>query len=97
MEVVFLLAAEQDLQHAYSWVVEHRQGKEQSLLHDVESRLEQLASFPLSGRLYRGRYRRLLIPRYPFGIFYVVESNRIVVHSIFDLRRSPEKLAERLQ
>jgi toxin ParE1/3/4 len=97
MEVVFLLAAEQDLQQAYNWVAEHRHGKEQSFLHDIESRLEQLTRFPLSGRLYRDRYRRLLIPRYPFGIFYVAESNRIVVHSIFDLRRSPEKLAERLQ
>ena len=97
MEVVFLLAAETDLQQAYDWVAEHRQGKEQSFLHDVESRLEQLTRFPLSGCLYRGRYRRLLIPRYPFGIFNVVESNRIIVHSIFDLRRSPEKLTERLQ
>ena len=58
MEVVFLLAAEMDLQQAYDWVAEHRQGKEQSFLHDVESRLEQLTRFPLSGRLYRGRYRR---------------------------------------
>jgi len=58
MEVVFLLAAETDLQQAYDWVAEHRQGKEQSFLHDVESRLEQLTRFPLSGRLYRGRYRR---------------------------------------
>jgi hypothetical protein len=29
MEVVFLLSAEQDLQEAYSWVEEHRQGREQ--------------------------------------------------------------------
>ena len=38
------------------------------------------------GRLYRGRYRRLLIPRYPFGVFYVVESYRIVIHAVPDLR-----------
>jgi hypothetical protein len=38
MEVVFLLAAEQDLQQAYNWVAEHRHGKEQSFLHDIESR-----------------------------------------------------------
>jgi plasmid stabilization system protein ParE len=49
MEVVFLLAAEQDLQHAHNWVVENRPAKEQSFLHDVESRLEQLARFPLAG------------------------------------------------
>jgi hypothetical protein len=32
------------------------------------------------------------ISRYPFGIFYVAESNRIVVHAILDLRRDPEKI-----
>ena len=96
MEVVFLLAAEQDLQEACNWVAEYRAGKEQPFLPEVDSRLQHLKSFPLIGRLYRGRYRRLLIPRYPFGIFYVVESNRIVIHSIFDLRRSPQRLRERL-
>jgi plasmid stabilization system protein ParE len=51
--------------------------------------------FPLIGRLYRSRYRRLLIPRYPFGIFYVVESNRIVIHAVLDLRQDPKKIRER--
>src|ERR1700675_2305537 len=90
MEVVLLLSAERDLQVAYNWVEEHRQGREQYFLHDVELRLEHLKKFPLIGRLYRGRYRRLLIPRYPFGIFYVVESNRIVVHAVPDLRQDPK-------
>ena len=80
---------------AYNWVEEHRRGREQSFLQDVELRLEHLQKFPLIGRLYRGRYRRLLIPRYPFGIFYVVESNRIVVHAVPDLRQDPEKIRER--
>jgi plasmid stabilization system protein ParE len=68
---------------------------ESSFLQDVELRLEHLQKFPLIGRLYRGRYRRLLIPRYPSGIFYVVESNRIVVHAVPDLRQDPEKIRER--
>ena len=96
MEVVFLLSAEQDLQKAYTWVEEHRQGREQIFLHDVESQLEHLKRFPLVGRIYRGRYRRLLVSRYPFGMFYVAESNRIVVHAILDLRQDPEKIPERL-
>jgi plasmid stabilization system protein ParE len=95
MEVVLLLSAERDLQEAYNWVEEHRQGREHYFLQDVDSRLEHLKKFPLIGRLYRGRYRRLLIPRYPFGIFYVVESNRIVIHAVLDLRQDPKKLRER--
>ena len=94
MEVVLLLSAERDLQEAYNWVEEHRRGRERFFLQDVELRLE-LKRFPLIGRLYRGRYRRLLIPRYPFGIFYVVESNRIVIHAVPDLRQDPEKNRER--
>ena len=58
-------------------------------------RLEHLKKFPLIGRLYRGRYRRLLIPRYPFGIFYVVESNRIVIHAVSDLSQDPKNIRER--
>jgi putative addiction module component (TIGR02574 family) len=65
MEVVLLLSAERDLQEAYNWVEEHRRGREQFFLQDVELKLEHLQKFPLIGRLYRGRYRRLLIPRYP--------------------------------
>jgi toxin ParE1/3/4 len=88
MEVVLLLGAERDLQEAYDWVAEHRVRKEQVFLQDLELRLEHLKQFPSLGQVYRGRYRRLLLPRYPFGIFYVVEANRIVVHAILDLRVS---------
>ena len=69
MEVVFLLGAERDLQEAYNWVENHRTGTEHSFLKAIEPRLDHLKRFPLLGPLYRGRYRRLLIPRYPFGIF----------------------------
>ena len=54
MEVVFLLAAERDLQEAYNWVAEHRHGKEHPFLREVDSRLEHLKAFPLIGRLCRG-------------------------------------------
>jgi hypothetical protein len=49
MEVVLLLSAERDLQEAYNWVEEHRRGREQFFLRDVELRLEHLQRFPLIG------------------------------------------------
>jgi hypothetical protein len=55
-----MLFAERDLQEAYNWVEEHRQGRERFFLQDVELRLEHLKRFSLIRRLYRGRYRRLL-------------------------------------
>jgi hypothetical protein len=94
MEVVFLLSAERISKRPTTGLKSTVEG-EQFFLQDVQLRLEHLQKYPLIGRLYRGRYRRLLIPRYPFGIFYVVESNRIVVHAFPDLRQDPEKIRER--
>jgi hypothetical protein len=49
MEVVLLLSAERDLQEAYNWIQEHRRGKEQLFLQDVDLRLEHLKRFRLWG------------------------------------------------
>ena len=51
-----------------------QRGSEHSFLEAIELRLEHLKSFPLLGPLYRRRYRRLLIPRYPFGDVFSAES-----------------------
>jgi hypothetical protein len=74
-----------------------KHGHDGATFSSVESKVMHAASYPdtLIGRLYRGRYRRLLRSRYPFAIFYVVESNRIVVHAFPDLRQDPEKIRER--
>jgi hypothetical protein len=49
MDVVLLLSAERDLQEAYNWVEEHRRGREEFFLKDVELRLEHLKGFRLLG------------------------------------------------
>jgi hypothetical protein len=95
MEIVFLLGAEQELQEAYDRVTERRPGKEHSFLTDVESRLEHLKSSLLLGGSTEGDIADCLSQGI-HSAFYVVESDRIVIHSISDLRRSPEQLRERL-
>ena len=49
MEVVLLLSAERDLQEAYNWVEEHRRGREEFFLQDVELGLSISKGFRLLG------------------------------------------------
>lgn len=37
-------------------------------------------------------FRRALVRRFPFSVFYTIEDKEIVVHAIFDNRQDPEKL-----
>jgi hypothetical protein len=71
-------------------------GGGEEFIFDVDWILDQLRQFLGSGKVYRERYRRLLIPKYPFGVFYVVETGRIVIHAIMDLRQDPKSIERRL-
>jgi hypothetical protein len=96
MEIVLLLATDQDLQAAFEWVAPPERGGGEEFIFDVDWILDQLRQFLGSGKVYRERYRRLLIPKYPFGVFYVVETGRIVIHAIMDLRQDPKSIERRL-
>lgn len=53
-----------------------------------------LGIFPEIGPLFHGKYRQLLVPRFPYGIFYTVESNRIVAAGVLYLQ-NPETILRR--
>ena len=51
-------------------------------------------------RLYpaiEGSIRRAVLRRFPFGLFYLEEPDRILVLACLDLRRSPEAITDILE
>jgi len=44
-----------------------------------------------------GWFRRVLVPRFPFGIFYSIESEAIIVHAVLHLSGDPDKIRRLLQ
>lgn len=61
-----------------------------------ERALELLRNHQSIGPIFRHRYRRLLIPKTPFGIFYTIEGERVMVGAILDLRQDHEAILKRL-
>lgn len=45
---------------------------------------------------FRNRFRRKLVPRSPFAIYYTVEGGRLIIHAVFDQRQDPQKILDRL-
>ncbi len=88
MEIVLLLAAELDLFEAYD-----RYGEK---LHEkIDAALRHLQDQPEIGVVFRGQFRRKLVLRSPFAIYYVVEGNRIMIYGVIDQRQDPQKIIER--
>lgn len=86
---VLLIEAQLDYFKAYERYGERFDGP-------CEQSLELLRNHHLIGRVFRRHYRRLLIPKTPFGIFYTVEGERVMVGAILDLRQDPRAILKRL-
>lgn len=97
IELIVLLAAESDIQAAYNRFEEYQEGFGLKFIQDLELAYEYLRHHPRMGRLYKSNRHRFLLSSYPFGIFYAVEGNRIVISAVLDLRQDPEMIRRRLE
>jgi toxin ParE1/3/4 len=95
-EVVLLLSADLDVQEAFEYYEEHQEGRGAVFLRHLELALEQLRRFPESGTRFHRSYRRLLVPSFPHGVFYVVEARGVIITGVMDTRRDPEAILRRL-
>ena len=65
-------------------------------IRTVQSSYERLLEFPRSGMPFGRRLRRVLVPKFPYGLLYRVEPDRIYIVAVTHLRRRPGYWRHRL-
>ena len=83
--------AEKDLAQAYKWYNENVPGLGSDFLAVVERALESIHDNPLRFPVIYRNVRRALVKRFPFGIFFVTEEERVVVLAVMHTARDPAK------
>ena len=58
-------------------------------ISSVERTYTRLAAYPESGHPFGTRLRRVLVPGFPYGLIYRVESDRLFVVAVAHLHRRP--------
>ncbi len=97
-EIVILQGAEQDLLELYKEIFSVNEDRADRFSSAVDQAMATLSSFPEIGRVIAQNTRRKLVPQFnEYGIFYVVENQRVMIHAVLDLRQDPEQLRRRLQ
>ena len=87
--VVLLQSAQADLLEIYC-----RHGE--ASYHLVDAALESIRQMPEIAPAYHNHFRRKLVAGTPFGIFYSVVGDRIMVSFVMDLREDPDSIQRRL-
>jgi hypothetical protein len=86
----FVSTAELELREAMEFYESSRAGLGAEFLAEVEATTRLIESFPLAWTPLSPRTRRCRTHRFPFGLFYQVRENEILIVSVMDLRRDPK-------
>jgi plasmid stabilization system protein ParE len=96
VELIIVPEAFQDVEKAYGWYEDCRDGLGEEFLSCVDASIQKICRFPEIYPIIYKEYRRALVRRFPYAIFYEYEGGKIIVYSIFHTSKNPEKWKKRL-
>ena len=62
---------------------------------EIEAGIRQICTTPRTWRVVEDDVHRFLVSRFPYGIYYTIEEDKIVIWAVKHLRRDPDYWQER--
>ena len=93
--VVFLDPAEEEMLEAAAYYEDRAGGLGDHFIAEVQHAVQRIIENPEASRVIKGKVRRRLLRRFPFGILYRIESEGIIIVAVMHLRRRPGYWANR--
>ncbi len=87
--------AESDLAAAYRWYENKDAGLGEEFLRAVEASLLGIQKNPQTHQKIYKEIRRALTKRFPYGIFYLIDSDTVSVIGVLHARRNPAVIKAR--
>ena len=95
-ELIFAPEVQQDVDEAYSWYEDRRPGLGEDFLSCVDACIQVIYRMPELYAKVHEEYRRALVRRFPYAIFYEYTGGKVFIYSIFHTSRDPKKWRSRL-
>jgi plasmid stabilization system protein ParE len=94
--VEFHPEAENEFEAAARFYEDQRHGLGLDFTLTIHRTYERVREFPASGAPFGRRLRRVLLPKFPYGLLYRVDRDRIYIIAVMHLRRRPGYWRSRL-
>ena len=94
--VEFHPEAEEEFISAARFYEDQTAGLGLDFIRTIQGTYERLLASPRSGTPLGRRLRRVLVPKFPYGLLYRVEPERIYIVAVMHLRRRPVYWRHRL-
>ncbi len=95
-ELIIAPEAEQDMAEAYAWYEGRRAGLGEDFLSCVDACIQAITRMPQMHSIYYESYRRAMVRRFPYVVFYEDEESKITIYGVFHTSVDPKKWRDRL-
>ncbi|MBI3345338.1 MAG: type II toxin-antitoxin system RelE/ParE family toxin [Gammaproteobacteria bacterium] len=96
MKIEILSGADEDLLDGYRFYEQQATGLGGYFLDSLYSDIDSLLVFAGVHRVVYGLYR-CLSKRFPFAVYYSIDSQIIRIHAVLDCRSKPSRIKKRLK
>ena len=96
-QIILTPEAKADAHDAYGWYEEQDRGLGDDFLGCLESAFLQIAQHPTRYPIRFDNFRRILIRRFPFAVYFDHDANNVYIYYVFHCSQNPAKLAKRLR
>lgn len=88
--------AQQDVDEAYCWYEDRRPGLGEEFLSCVDACIQAICRMPDLHPILYEEYRRALVRRFPYAVFFEYSADKVTVYSMFHTSQDPKKWRSRL-
>lgn len=87
-EIIVRREAQSEVQKAFHYYQEKSEGLGFEFMRSLDAALQSIKRNPFAYRKIYQETRRVLLRKFPYAVFYIIEENRIVVIACFHQKRS---------
>jgi plasmid stabilization system protein ParE len=84
-----------EMDEAYVWYESQSPNLGSEFILETEACFERICQHPTSYAIVYGQVRHALLERFPYGIWYRIEGDDIIVFACFHSHRDPTQLRKR--
>jgi len=95
-ELILRPEAEADLTEAFEWYEARASGLGFEFVRSVDSLLSSIRRNPLSYPIVYKTIHRALTRKFPYEIFFVLETETVIILAVFHAKRNPKHWQERI-
>ena len=87
--IILRVRAEHDIRGIFEWYESQQSGLGDKFFSQLRAVLEAVRAGPESAPVIYKNVRRAVVPKFPYLVFYVSESARVVVLAVLHSSRNP--------